>query len=58
MLGRCKRSGRMLAGSGLLSLLDLQSCEASLQADGIERGQGRSMTRASMEATRGKCEMS
>jgi hypothetical protein len=53
MLGRTKSSGRMLADPELPSLLDLHSCEASLQADRIERGSERSVTRASMEATHG-----
>ena len=38
MLGTPKSSGRMLADPELLSLLDLHSCEVSVQADESERG--------------------
>jgi hypothetical protein len=39
----------MLADPELLSLLDLHFCEASLQADEIERGKERTVTIVSME---------
>ena len=39
MLGRLKSSGRMLADPELLSLLEEHLCEASVQADTIERGE-------------------
>lgn len=54
MLRRPKSSGRMLADAEIPSQLDLHLCEASLQADGIERGKERIVTRASMEATHGR----
>lgn len=57
MLGRLKSSGRMLADPDLPKLLDLHFCEASLQADRIEREKEKAMIRASMEATHGTRKM-
>lgn len=49
MLGRSKSSGHMLADPKLLSLLELHFRDASLQADGMERGKAKTMATAYME---------